>query len=215
MLLQKFWDRVKQRFLPIVTYDDTNGTKTHTWFGHTKVYDFEGFLISDTYQDKYGSTIKNVFYPGTKKRGLFKSSILTEQVFKNGELTDQVWYDLKDNMQAYYTRTAPNKVFMLDNTFIHTPPENLPHYLENAMMLRTVDKDVFDSKITSLMQMVSGRSTIVNYDLLDMKQLINTNLIDLNNRTEAFRPIQTQATSPVNESQQQVEPTLTVTSKQN
>jgi len=173
MLLQKFLDRVKQRFLPVVTYDDTNGTQTRTWLGHTKVFDFEGYLVSDTYTDR-GQTITKTYYPGTSPKSSRKGILNKKYTDEHGVSMDEVWYDLKGKKIAYTSIEQPGAMLLLNN--------------DEAARITT--REHFYQTIQPILDMVQTRTLLVNYDLQDMSQMLNQKITQMRTTAPLAKPIQ-------------------------
>lgn len=163
MQLKQFLNRVKQRFLPVVTYDNKSGTETHTWLGHKKVYDFEGYIVSDTYRDR-DYIITRTYFPGTPRNASHKRVFNTRYASaKTGALTDEVWHNLKGKKVAYSSSAQPNAVLLLNNDSVE----------------RITTREHLDNKIQSLLDMVQTRTLIVNYDLRDMSEKINQTMAQM------------------------------------
>ena len=150
--------QLRNRILPQTTQDTTTGGKIVSWRGHTKVYDFEGYLVSDAVQDDV-ITIKKTFYPGTT-RFTPKKKVLRHQVFTNGTLTDELWADVNGKPAVSWCDSLPDQITLADLFKTRIP---------NA-------HDAFKKDVIQLLEDFQKRTTIINYNPKEIAHILDSSL---------------------------------------
>ena len=159
MNLRHFLTKLKDTCIPAVSENSEERTKTVTWLGHTKTYDFEGYLVSDTVHYRNNTAVSRTFYPGTKRFQL-KKHILRKQQYKNDQQTDELWYDTNGKMMAYRSHHDPDTMLLLDH----------------GIPARYTTHEYFVRAMSPWLDLIKKRTTIINYDLSEMSSELSTEL---------------------------------------
>ncbi|MBQ4471769.1 MAG: hypothetical protein II942_00770 [Alphaproteobacteria bacterium] len=154
--------RIRNYVRPHTTYNYSTRLWETTWLGHTKAYDFEGYLVSDTFQD-HGYRIVNTFIPGTKSRQ-FKKRILCQRQYEmdTNVLSDEIWYDAQGKKIAYYSDAQPEATLLVK--------DSEPEYVTT--------REAFNEKVSPVLDLIRKRSFVINYNLDEMTHHVYSRLSD-------------------------------------
>ena len=157
--MYSIFSKIRNYVRPQTTYNYDDGVWETTQFGHTKTYDFEGFLVSDKFCEN-GYRIVNTFVPGTKKHQFKKKVLCQRQYAETGVLTDEIWYDAEGQKVAYYSNAQPNATLLLK--------DSEPEYVTT--------REAFNQQLAPILDMLRHRTFVVNYNLGELTHMVYSRL---------------------------------------